>query len=67
MARVDLPTFRIEPGTHRTALTSTGKLTVSLAYTKGSNNFFKEGDAAKSENTAAVGHGIMTISYAWTF
>ncbi len=43
------------------------KLTVGFAYTKGSSNFFKQGVAGKVANTAAVGRGVLTISYAITF
>lgn len=45
----------------------TQKLTVGLAYTKGSDNFFKQGTSPKFENTGAVGRGVVTVSYAITF
>ena len=45
----------------------TQKLTIGVAYTKGSDNFFKQGTFGKSANTAAVGRGVVTISYAITF
>lgn len=48
-------------------LTKTSKLTVGVAYTKGSDNFIKQGSSPKFENTAAVGRGVVTISYAITF
>jgi len=48
-------------------LTKNGKLTVGVAYTKGSDNFIKQGTSPKFENTAAVGRGVVTISYAITF
>jgi hypothetical protein len=48
-------------------LTKSGKLTVGFAYTKGSDNFIKQGSSPKYENTAAVGRGVVTISYAYTF
>ena len=43
------------------------KLTVGWAYTKGSNNFLKQGTDGKVPNSAAVGRGVLTISYAFTF
>jgi hypothetical protein len=49
------------------ALTKESKLTVGIAYTKGSNNFFKQGSDPRVENTAAVGRGVVTLSYAYTF
>ena len=44
-----------------------GKLTVGFAYTEGSSNFYKQGSAPKVENTAAVGRGVLSVSYAYTF
>jgi len=49
------------------AIGPSGKLTLGVAVTKGSGNFFKQGSAPKAENTAAVGRGVFTISYAYTF
>jgi len=43
------------------------KLTVGFAYTKGSNNYLKQGTDAKVLNSAAVGRGVVTLSYAITF
>jgi uncharacterized protein (TIGR02001 family) len=43
------------------------KLSIGWAYTKGSDNFFKQGRAPKVENTGAVGRGVFTISCAFTF
>ena len=43
------------------------KLLVGFAYTKGSDNFLKQGSFPKTENTAAVGRGVVTLSYAYTF
>jgi uncharacterized protein (TIGR02001 family) len=48
-------------------VTKDSKLTVGFAYTKGSNNYFKQGTDGKSANTAAVGRGVITISYGYTF
>jgi len=43
------------------------KLTLGFAYTKGSSNFFKQGTAGKVANSGAVGRGVVTLSYAYTF
>jgi uncharacterized protein (TIGR02001 family) len=48
-------------------ITKTSKLILGLAYAEGSGNYYKTGTAPKSENTAAVGRGIATISYAISF
>jgi uncharacterized protein (TIGR02001 family) len=45
----------------------TQKLTLGVAFTKGSDNFFKQGSTPKFSNTAAVGRGVVTVSYAITF
>lgn len=49
------------------AINSSSKIVVGLAYTQGSNNFFKQSGSAKVENTAALGRGVITVSYAITF
>ena len=49
------------------AITKESKLTVGFAYTKGSGNFLKAGSTPKVVNTAAVGRGVVTLSYAYTF
>jgi len=49
------------------ALTKDSKLIVGLAYTEGSNNFYKQSGSPKVENTAAVGRGVISVSYAYTF
>ena len=48
------------------ALTSASKIVVGVAYTKGSDNYFKQSGSPKVENTAAVGRGVVTVSYAYT-
>ncbi|MDB6094731.1 MAG: hypothetical protein JWM32_2293 [Verrucomicrobia bacterium] len=48
-------------------LTKNSKLTVGVAYTQGTDNYFKQGGAPKVENTAAVGRGVVTVAYAITF
>jgi uncharacterized protein (TIGR02001 family) len=49
------------------AITKQSKLTVGFAYTEGSGNYFKQGKTPRSQNSAAVGRGVATISYAYTF
>jgi hypothetical protein len=46
---------------------SSAKFTIGWAYTVGSANFVKIGSAPKSENTAAVGRGVLSLSCAITF
>jgi uncharacterized protein (TIGR02001 family) len=48
-------------------LTKESKLTVGFAYTKGSNAFAKQGSFPKSSISSAVGRGVVTISYAYSF
>jgi uncharacterized protein (TIGR02001 family) len=43
------------------------KLVVGWAYTKGSDSDIKQGFHAKIPNPAAVGRGVLSLSYAWTF
>ena len=45
----------------------TQKLILGIAYTKGSDNFLKQGTTPKFENSGAVGRGVLTVSYAITF
>jgi uncharacterized protein (TIGR02001 family) len=45
----------------------TQKLVIGWAYTKGSDNFTKQGSAPKTATSAAVGRGVVTVSYAITF
>lgn len=45
----------------------TQKLIVGLAYTKGSDNYLKQQGSPKIVNTAAVGRGVVTVSYAISF
>ena len=49
------------------AITKDSKLSLGFAYTKGGGNFLKAGSTPKVENTAAVGRGVVTISYFYTF
>ncbi len=48
-------------------VTKESKLTVGWAYTEGRDNFLKQGPSPKAANPAAVGRGVFTVSYAWTF
>jgi hypothetical protein len=43
------------------------KVMVGWAYTTGSDNYFKAGTAGKTRNEAALGRGVLTISYAFSF
>ncbi len=43
------------------------KLSLGWAYTKGSDNFLKQGNRPQVVNTAALGRGVVTISYAFSF
>lgn len=43
------------------------KVTLGWSYSKGSNNYLKAGQAGRLPNPAAVGRGIVTLSYAFTF
>ena len=49
------------------AINSASKIIIGLAYTEGNNNYFKQSGSPKALNTAAVGRGVVTISYAITF
>ena len=48
-------------------LTKNSKLTVGFAYTKGSGAYIKQGSFPKTANGAAVGRGVVSLSYALTF
>jgi uncharacterized protein (TIGR02001 family) len=43
------------------------KVTVGWAYTKGSNNYLKQGTDGKTPNSAAIGRGVLTLGYTITF
>ena len=45
----------------------TQKLILGIAYTKGGDNFLKQGSTPKFANPGAVGRGVVTVSYAITF
>jgi uncharacterized protein (TIGR02001 family) len=44
-----------------------GKFAVGLAYTEGSDNYYKQAGSPKIVNTAAVGRGVLTVNYVVTF
>ncbi len=48
-------------------ITKEAKLTVGIAYTEGDQAFTKAGNFPKSINSAAVGRGVGTISYSYSF
>ncbi len=48
-------------------LTKESKLTVGFAYTKGDGAYTKVGSAPKSVNTSAVGRGVISLSYSYSF
>jgi uncharacterized protein (TIGR02001 family) len=48
-------------------LSPTAKVSFGFAYTKGSNNFIKVGSAPRTENSAAIGRAVFTLSSAFTF
>jgi uncharacterized protein (TIGR02001 family) len=48
-------------------ITKDSKVTIGWAYTKGSNNYLKQGTDGKVSNSAALGRGVLTISYTVNF
>lgn len=48
-------------------ITKNSKLTVGFSYVKGEDSFFKQGSAPKGVNSLAVGRGVASIAYAFTF
>jgi len=48
-------------------ITKEAKFIVGWAYAKGSDNFVKQGSLPKSANPAAVGRGVVTVSWAMTY
>lgn len=43
------------------------KVSLGWSYTWGDNNFSKQGDLPKEENSAAVGRGVVSLAYSYTF
>lgn len=48
-------------------VTRTSRVSLGFAYTRGTDNYFKQGTAPKVPNSGAVGRGVVTLSYAVTF
>lgn len=48
-------------------VSKSSKIIVGFAYTKGSNNYYKQGTTPKVGNSAAVGRGVVSVSYAISF
>ena len=48
-------------------ITKESKLALGVAYTKGTGNYFKTSGSPKLQNSAAVGRGVATLSYTYTF
>jgi uncharacterized protein (TIGR02001 family) len=48
-------------------IAANAKIAVGFAYTRGSGNYFKQAPLPKAANPAAVGRGVVTLSYALTF
>jgi uncharacterized protein (TIGR02001 family) len=48
-------------------ITRNSKFTVGFAYAKGENAFVKWGSAPKVNNSLAMGRGVVSVSYTWTF
>lgn len=48
-------------------ISKSSKVTIGWSYTAGSNNYLKQGTDGKTRNSAALGRGVLTINYAFTF
>jgi uncharacterized protein (TIGR02001 family) len=48
-------------------INTASKLMVGFAYTKGESSYTKQGTAPKAFNSEAVGRGVFSVSYAYTF
>ena len=48
-------------------ITKNGKLVVGFSYQKGEDAFVKQGSAPKVANSLAMGRGVVSVSYAWSF
>jgi uncharacterized protein (TIGR02001 family) len=48
-------------------ITKNSKFTIGFAYSKGEDAFVKTGTAPKTVNSLAMGRGVVSASYAWTF
>ena len=48
-------------------ITKESKIALGYAYTKGTGNYFKTSGSPKWQNPAAVGRGVATLTYTYTF
>jgi uncharacterized protein (TIGR02001 family) len=48
-------------------VSTTSKITVGFAYVKGDANYLKQGRLPRTENTAAVGRGVVSLAYSISF
>jgi hypothetical protein len=48
-------------------LSKESKLVVGYAYNKGDSAYVKVGKGPKSSNTTAVGRGVISVSYSYSF
>jgi uncharacterized protein (TIGR02001 family) len=48
-------------------ITKNSKLILGFAYVKGEDQFIKQGGTPKVGNGLAVGRGVASVAYAWTF
>jgi uncharacterized protein (TIGR02001 family) len=48
-------------------ITKTSKVTVGYTYAKGEDQFVKQGSAPKTANALAMGRGVASVAYAWSF
>ena len=48
-------------------ITRNSKITLGVGYAKGDDAFVKYGSTPKVPNSLAIGRGVVSISYAWTF
>jgi uncharacterized protein (TIGR02001 family) len=49
------------------AITKNSTLTAGIAYTKGTQNYFKHGEYPRTMNTAAVGRAVFSVSYTYSY
>jgi uncharacterized protein (TIGR02001 family) len=48
-------------------ITKNSKLILGFTYAKGSDAFFKQNGVAQVTNSLAMGRGVASVAYAWTF
>jgi hypothetical protein len=49
------------------AISREAKFTVGLAFTEGRQTFVEQGNSARAPDPLAVGRGVVTLSYTWSF